>query len=151
MAGSINKVILVGNLGGDPEVRHSQDGNKIVTFNVATSDSWKDKSGERKDRTEWHRVVIFSSGLADVAEKYLKKGSKVYVEGQLRTRKWQDASGADKYSTEVVLSGFNAYMIMLDRTSGGEGGFDSDSMPSSADAGWDNTAPSGDIDDEIPF
>lgn len=151
MAGSINKVILVGNLGGDPEVRHSQDGNKIVTFNVATSDSWKDKSGERKDRTEWHRVVIFSSGLADVAEKYLKKGSKVYVEGQLRTRKWQDASGADKYSTEVVLSGFNAYMIMLDRTSGAEGGFDSESMPASADAGWDNTAPSGDIDDEIPF
>ena len=150
MAGSINKVILVGNLGGDPEVRHSQDGNKIVTFNVATSESWKDKSGERKDRTEWHRVVIFSPGLADVAEKYLKKGSKVYVEGQLRTRKWQDASGADKYSTEVVLSGFNAYMIMLDKTSGGFDGSD-DSMPSS-DAGWDNSAtPSGDIDDEIPF
>jgi len=149
MAGSINKVILVGNLGGDPEVRHSQDGNKIVTFNVATSESWKDKSGERKDRTEWHRVVIFSPGLAEVAEKYLKKGSKVYVEGQLRTRKWQDASGADRYSTEIVLSGFNAYMIMLDKTSGEFSG--SDDAGVSPDAGWDNSAPSGDIDDEIPF
>ena len=149
MAGSINKVILVGNLGGDPEVRHSQDGNKIVTFNVATSESWKDKSGERKDRTEWHRVVIFSPGLAEVAEKYLKKGSKVYVEGQLRTRKWQDASGADRYSTEIVLSGFNAYMIMLDKTSGEFSG--SDDAGASPDAGWDNSTPSGDIDDEIPF
>ncbi|MBP3615661.1 MAG: single-stranded DNA-binding protein [Alphaproteobacteria bacterium] len=149
MAGSINKVILVGNLGGDPEVRHSQDGNKIVTFNVATSESWKDKSGERKDRTEWHRVVIFSPGLAEVAEKYLKKGSKVYVEGQLRTRKWQDASGADRYSTEIVLSGFNAYMIMLDKTSGEFSS--SDDAGASPDAGWDNSTPSGDIDDEIPF
>ncbi|MBR1544559.1 MAG: single-stranded DNA-binding protein [Alphaproteobacteria bacterium] len=149
MAGSINKVILVGNLGGDPEVRHSQDGNKIVTFNVATSESWKDKSGERKDRTEWHRVVIFSPGLAEVAEKYLKKGSKVYVEGQLRTRKWQDQSGADRYSTEIVLSGFNAYMIMLDKTSGEFSV--SDDNGASPDAGWDNSAPSGDIDDEIPF
>ncbi len=148
MAGSINKVILVGNLGKDPEVKHSQDGNKIVTFNVATSETWKDKSGEKKDRTEWHRVVIFSPGLADVAEKYLKKGSKVYVEGQLRTRKWQDASGADKYSTEVVLSGFNAYMIMLDKTSGGD--FDSSESVGS-DAGWDNSDASVDIDDEIPF
>ena len=149
MAGSINKVILVGNLGGDPEVRHSQDGNKIVTFNVATSESWKDKSGERKDRTEWHRVVIFSPGLAEVAEKYLKKGSKVYVEGQLRTRKWQDASGADRYSTEIVLSGFNAYMIMLDKTFGEFSS--SDDVGASPDAGWDNSTPSGDIDDEIPF
>jgi len=149
MAGSINKVILVGNLGGDPEVRHSQDGNKIVTFNVATSESWKDKNGERKDRTEWHRVVIFSPGLAEVAEKYLKKGSKVYVEGQLRTRKWQDSTGADRYSTEIVLSGFNAYMIMLDKTSGEFSG--SDDTSASPDAGWDNSAPSGDIDDEIPF
>ena len=108
-----------------------------------------DKNGERKDRTEWHRVVIFSPGLADVAEKYLKKGSKVYVEGQLRTRKWQDASGADRYSTEIVLSGFNAYMIMLDKTSGD---FEpsEEGMPS-PDAGWDNSTPSGDIDDEIPF
>lgn len=149
MAGSINKVILVGNLGRDPEVRHSQDGNKIVTFNVATSETWKDKNGERKDRTEWHRIVIFSPGLAEVAEKYLKKGSKVYIEGQLRTRKWQDASGQDKYSTEVVLSGFNAYMIMLDKTSGDVEPTEDDSMPS-PDSGWDNTSTT-DIDDEIPF
>jgi single-strand DNA-binding protein len=159
MAGSINKVILVGNLGRDPEVKHSQDGNKIVTFNVATSETWKDKSGERQDRTEWHRVVIFSPGLADVAEKYLKKGSKVYVEGQIRTRKWTDASGVEKYSTEVVLSGFNAYMIMLDKSSGGEfGGSDSagegggwDSSGSSSSGGAATAAASAEIDDEIPF
>ncbi|MBD5398424.1 single-stranded DNA-binding protein [bacterium] len=149
MAGSINKVILVGNLGKDPEVKHSQDGNKIVTFNIATSETWKDKSGEKKDRTEWHRVVIFSPGLADVAEKYLKKGSKVYVEGQLRTRKWQDASGADKYSTEIVLSGFNAYMIMLDKSSGSD--YESSDSMGSSDAGWDNSDTAVDIDDEIPF
>jgi single-strand DNA-binding protein len=158
MAGSINKVILVGNLGRDPEVKHSQDGNKIVTFNVATSETWKDKAGEKQDRTEWHRVVIFSPGLADVAERYLKKGSKVYVEGQLRTRKWTDASGVEKYSTEVVLSGFNAYMIMLDKSSGGEFG----SGDSSEGSGWDNSGSSAssgggaasgstEIDDEIPF
>lgn len=149
MAGSINKVILVGNLGKDPEIKHSQDGNKIVTFNIATSETWKDKSGEKKDRTEWHRVVIFSPGLADVAEKYLKKGSKVYVEGQLRTRKWQDASGADKYSTEIVLSGFNAYMIMLDKSSGSD--FESSDSMGASDAGWDNSDTAVDIDDEIPF
>lgn len=150
MAGSMNKVMLIGNLGKDPDVKHSQDGNKIVTFNIATSETWKDKSGEKKDRTEWHRVVIFSPGLADVAEKYIKKGSKVYIEGQLRTRKWQDAAGLDKYSTEVVLSGFNAYMIMLDKTSGDfEAG---DSSEAGADAGWDNTATaSSNLDDEIPF
>ena len=148
MAGSINKVILVGNLGADPEVRHSQDGGKIVTFNIATSDSWKDKNGERKDRTEWHRIVIFSSGLADVAEKYLKKGAKVYIEGQIRTRKWQDNTGADKYSTEIVLSGYSGYMIMLDKNGPGENtSFQSDSEPS-----WDNSSvSSNDIDDEIPF
>lgn len=148
MAGSINKVILVGNLGADPEVRHSQDGSKIVTFNIATSDSWKDKNGERKDRTEWHRIVIFSSGLADVAEKYLKKGAKVYIEGQIRTRKWQDNTGADKYSTEIVLSGYSGYMIMLDKNGPGENtSFQSDSEPS-----WDNSSvSSNDIDDEIPF
>ncbi len=148
MAGSINKVILVGNLGRDPEIKHSQDGNKIVTFNIATSETWKDKNGEKKDRTEWHRVVIFSPGLAEVAEKYLKKGSKVYVEGQLRTRKWQDNSGQDKYSTEIVLSGFNAYMIMLDKSNGGDFEPSEDSMP---DSGWDNSETSVDIDDEIPF
>ncbi len=148
MAGSINKVILVGNLGADPEVRHSQDGGKIVTFNIATSDSWKDKNGERKDRTEWHRIVIFSSGLADVAEKYLKKGAKVYIEGQIRTRKWQDNTGTDKYSTEIVLSGYSGYMIMLDKNGPGENtSFQSDSEPS-----WDNSSvSSNDIDDEIPF
>ena len=150
MAGSVNKVILVGNLGRDPEVRHSQDGNKIVTFPLATSESWKDKSGEKQERTEWHRVVVFSQGLAEVAEKYLKKGSKVYVEGQIRTRKWQDNSGADKYSTEVVLSGFNGYLIMLDKngTNSGET-YTGDNMDAS-DSGWDNSAETQ-LDDEVPF
>ena len=108
MAGSVNKVILLGRLGADPETRHTQDGKPIVNMTVATSESWKDKNtGERREKTEWHRVVIFSEGLAKVASQYLKKGSKVYVEGQLQTRKWQDQEGKDRYSTEVVLSGFN--------------------------------------------
>jgi len=115
MAGSVNKVILVGNLGKDPEVRRMQDGRPVVNLSVATSDTWRDKAtGERKERTEWHRVVIFSEGLAKIAEQYLKKGSKVYLEGQLQTRKWQDQSGQDKYSTEVVLQGFNSALTMLD-------------------------------------
>src|SRR5579872_5428348 len=120
MAGSVNKVILVGNLGADPEVRTLPSGNKVVNLSVATSDSWRDKnSGERKEKTEWHRVVIFSEGLARVAEQYLRKGSKVYLEGALQTRKWQDQSGQDKYSTEVVLQGFNSQLTMLDRVGGG--------------------------------
>src|SRR3954451_1440051 len=115
MAGSVNKVILVGNLGKDPEVRRMQNGNPVVNLSVATSENWRDKnSGERKEKTEWHRVVIFSEGLAKVAEQYLHKGSKVYLEGQLQTRKWQDQSGQDKYSTEVVLQGFNSALTILD-------------------------------------
>src|SRR5437868_13304810 len=115
MAGSVNKVILVGNLGADPEVRRTQDGRPIVNLRVATSESWRDKAtGERKEKTEWHRVVIFSEGLAKVAEQYLKKGSKVYLEGALQTRKWQDKDGQDRYSTEVVLQGFNSALTLLD-------------------------------------
>src|SRR6218665_4156676 len=123
MAGSVNKVILVGNLGNEPEVRNLPSGGKVVNLSVATSESWRDRnSGERKERTEWHRVVIFSEGLAKVAEQYLHKGSKVYIEGQLQTRKWQDQSGADKYSTEVVLQGFNANLTLLDGKGDNAGG-----------------------------
>ena len=121
MAGSVNKVILVGNLGADPEIRRTQDGRPIVNLRIATSESWRDRnSGERRERTEWHRVVVFNEGLAKVAEQYLRKGSKVYIEGQLQTRKWQDQSGQDKYSTEIVLQGFNSTLTMLDGR--GEGG-----------------------------
>ena len=123
MAGSVNKVILVGNLGKDPESRSFANGGKVVSFSVATSENWKDRaSGERKDKTEWHNVSIFSEGLAGVAEKYLKKGSKVYLEGQLETRKWQDQSGNDRYSTDVVLRQFNSSMVLLDGREGGSGG-----------------------------
>ena len=124
MAGSVNKVILVGNLGADPEIRRTQDGRPIANLSIATSESWRDKnSGERREKTEWHRVVIFNEGLCKIAESYLKKGSKVYLEGQLQTRKWQDQSGQDKYSTEVVLQGFNGNLTMLDgRSEGGGGG-----------------------------
>src|SRR3954469_18452919 len=129
MAGSVNKVILVGNLGADPEVRTLPSGNKVVNLSLATSENWKDKtSGERREKTEWHRIVIFSEGLAKVAEQYLRKGAKVYIEGQLQTRKWTDQSGVEKYSTEVVLQGFNSNLTMLDgaRGGGGGGGFGSD-------------------------
>lgn len=123
MAGSVNKVILVGNLGRDPESRAFQNGGKVVELRIATSESWKDRnSGERREKTEWHTVKIFSEGLANVAERYLRKGSKVYLEGQLQTRKWQDQSGADRYSTEIVLQGFNAQMVLLDGPGGGQGG-----------------------------
>lgn len=124
MSGSVNKVILVGNLGADPEVRRMQDGRPVVNLRIATSETWRDRSsGERKERTEWHRVVIFNEGLAKVAENYLRKGSKVYIEGQLQTRKWQDQSGQERYSTEVVLQGFNSTLTMLDgRGEGGGGG-----------------------------
>lgn len=118
---SVNKVILIGNLGSDPEVRTLPSGGKVVNLSVATSDSWRDKnSGERKERTEWHRVVIFSEGLTRVAEQYLHRGSKVYLEGSLQTRKWQDQSGQDKFSTEVVLQGFNSSLVMLDGKSDGQ-------------------------------
>src|SRR5947208_15134433 len=123
MAGSVNKVILVGNLGADPEVRRMQDGRPVVNLRVATSESWREKAtGERKEKTEWHRVVIFNEGLAKVAEQYLKKGSKVYLEGQLQTRKWTDQQGVEKYSTGVDLQGFNSALTLLHRPGGGGGG-----------------------------
>ncbi|QJU60001.1 single-stranded DNA-binding protein [Sphingomonas sp. AP4-R1] len=120
MAGSVNKVILVGNLGRDPESRSFQNGGKVVELRIATSETWKDRSsGERKEKTEWHTVKLFNEGLANTAERYLRKGSKVYIEGQLQTRKWQDQSGADRYSTEIVLQGFNGTLVMLDGPQGG--------------------------------
>jgi single-strand DNA-binding protein len=163
MAGSVNKVILVGNLGADPEVRRTQDGRPIVNLRIATSETWRDKAtGERKEKTEWHRVVIFSEGLAKVAEQYLKKGSKVYLEGALQTRKWQDKDGQDRYSTEIVLQGFNSTLTMLDGR-GGAGGGASDSAgdfgspgptaarrPAMAGAGGGGGR-RDDMDDEIPF
>lgn len=122
MSGSVNKVILIGNVGQDPEVRHTQDGKPIVNLNVATSETWRDKTtGERREKTEWSKVVIFSEGLAKIAEQYVRKGSKIYVEGQLQTRKWQDQSGADRYTTEVVLQGFNSTLTMLDAARSGQG------------------------------
>jgi single-strand DNA-binding protein len=146
MAGSVNKVILVGNLGRDPEVRRTTSGEPIVNFSVATSESWRDKSsGERKERTEWHRVVIFNENLAKVAEQYLRKGSKVYLEGQLSTRKWTDKDGAEKYTTEVVLNRFRGELVMLDGK--GEGSSGPRSGPAEAPASFDR----GDMDDEIPF
>lgn len=175
MAGSVNKVILIGNLGADPEIRRTQDGRPIANLNIATSETWRDRnSGERKEKTEWHRVVIFNEGLCKVAEQYLKKGAKVYIEGQLQTRKWQDKDGQDKYSTEVVLQGFNSTLTMLDgRGEGGGGGarggsadyggggggnFGDDYGQSSTPArsGGGNTGGGGggfsrDMDDDIPF
>jgi len=123
MAGSVNKVIIVGNLGRDPESKSFQNGGKVVNLRIATSESWKDRnSGERKEKTEWHSVAIFNEGLANVAERFLRKGSKVYIEGQLQTRKWQDAQGQDRYSTEIVLQGFNSVLTMLDGPQGGGSG-----------------------------
>jgi single-strand DNA-binding protein len=158
MAGSVNKVTLVGNLGKDPEIRTGQSGIKIVNLRVATSDSWNDKaSGERKEQTEWHSVVIMNDRLADVAERYLKKGSKVYLEGKLQTRKWTDNSGQERYTTEVLLGRFGAEMVLLDRNpnSGSEdyGARASAAKPAAARAGgssWD-AKPAVDLDDEIPF
>lgn len=159
MSGSVNKVILVGNLGADPEIRRTQDGRPIANLRVATTETWRDRNtGERRERTEWHRVVIFNEGLCKIAEQYLRKGSKVYIEGQLQTRKWQDQSGQDRYSTEVVLQGFNSALTMLD-TRGGGGGSDYDSPGGGGDfgssgpmqGGGGRGGPSGDMDDEIPF
>tara|TARA_Y100000588_G_C13793156_1_gene727549 strand:- start:59 stop:529 length:471 start_codon:yes stop_codon:yes gene_type:complete len=156
MAGSINKVILVGNLGRDPEIRAMQDGREIANLTIATSENWKDKNtGERKEKTEWHRVAIFNDGLVKVAKNYLNKGSKVYIEGQLQTRKWQDQNGQERYTTEIVLQGFNGNLTMLDSRGGSGGGMQ--------DSGNDNynQSPSfgqmpanqghADLDDEIPF
>jgi len=162
MAGSVNKVILVGNLGKDPEIRRTQDGRAIANLSVATSETWRDKgTGERKEKTEWHRVVIFNEGLAKVAEQYLKKGAKVYVEGQLQTRKWTDQSGAEKYTTEVVLQGFNSNLTMLDGRGGGgsfggdDGGSDFRSVGPSSGPAPRRAVPAGarnnDMDDDIPF
>ena len=163
MAGSVNKVMLIGNLGKDPEVRTMQNGNKVANITLATSENWKDKNtGERKEKTEWHRVVIFGN-LAGIAESYLKKGSKVYVCGQLQTRKWQDQSGQDKYTTEVVLQGYGGELTMLDSRGGGssrgsgEGGGSYGTPEPSVGGkdggeagGWD-AGPSAEMDDEIPF
>lgn len=159
MAGSINKVILVGNLGADPEIRQTKDGKPIANLSIATSESWKDRNtGERREKTEWHRVVIFNEGLSRIAEQYLRKGSKVYIEGQLQTRKWQDQSGQDKYTTEIVLQGFNGNLTMLDGRRDGQ-----NSMSGSSDYGGSSMdgppGPSGgssgsgsyELDDDIPF
>lgn len=147
MAGSLNKVILIGNLGRDPEVRRLNSGDPVVNLSVATSETWRDKaSGERKERTEWHRVVIFNENLAKVAEQYLKKGAKVYLEGALQTRKWTDKDGAEKYSTEIVLNRFNGTMVMLDGRSGGGGG-DGGRGTNETPANFQRD----EMDDEIPF
>ena len=161
MSGSVNKVILVGNLGRDPEVRSMQSGDKVCNLSVATSERWKDRnSGEMQEKTEWHRVVLFDQKLVEVAEKYLNKGAKVYLEGQLQTRKWTDQSGTEKYSTEVVLQRFRGVLTMLDsRGGGGEGGggggYDSapayDQQPAVAAGGGGGMGGGDDLDDEIPF
>ena len=164
MAGSVNKVILVGNLGADPVVRHTQDGKPIVNLSIATSESWKDRSsGERKEKTEWHRVVIFNEGIAKVAEQYLKKGSSVYIEGQLQTRKYTDKDGVEKYSTEVVLQNFNSTLTMLGGKPGsgegaGAGGFgggddfgSSSPMERPRSGGAAKQSFARDLDDEVPF
>ncbi|MFC3050928.1 single-stranded DNA-binding protein [Kordiimonas pumila] len=170
MAGSINKVILVGNLGRDPEVRTMNDGSPVVNLSIATSETWRDRSsGERRERTEWHRVVIFNENIAKVAQNYLKKGSKVYVEGALQTRKWTDQSGVEKYTTEIVLQKFRGELTMLDGREGGSGGGFGDSQSGYGDSGYDSgfsggnqggSAPASgggmggsaaDLDDEIPF
>ncbi|MBR0721042.1 single-stranded DNA-binding protein [Bradyrhizobium manausense] len=165
MAGSVNKVILVGNLGKDPEIRRTQDGRPIANLSIATSETWRDKnSGERKEKTEWHRVVIFNEGLCKVAEQYLKKGAKVYIEGALQTRKWTDQSGVEKYSTEVVLQGFNSTLTMLDGRGGGGGGGSFGDEPGGdfGSSGPGSSAPrravaaggggrNNDMDDDIPF
>jgi single-strand DNA-binding protein len=165
MAGSVNKVILIGNLGADPEIRRTQDGRPVANLRLATSESWRDKAtGERKEKTEWHRVVIFNENLCRIAEQYLKKGSKVFIEGQLQTRKWQDQSGQDRYSTEVVLQGFRGELTLLDRAgssgvgdlgsddAGGEFGSSGPTRKVAAAAGAGaRGGRGGDMDDEIPF
>ena len=167
---SINKVILLGNVGGDPEIRNTSDGREIASFSLATTEYWKDKNtGERKDKTEWHRIAVFSQGLVGIVKNYVKKGSKLYIEGQLQTRKWTDANGVDKYNTDVVLQGFNATLQMLDSTGRSNSGGGSDD----GNSGYNNNSPSsskssnnsankntknndmaefnGDLDDDIPF
>lgn len=166
MAGSVNKVILVGNLGRDPEIRSTQDGTRVANLSLATSESWRDKSsGERRERTEWHRVVVFNDRIVDVCERFLKKGSKIYIEGALQTRKWTDQSGAEKYTTEVVLQKFRGELTMLDGRSGGGAGAEDDAGGGFSDSGSSSSSSSGpgrmgrapagagggDLDDDIPF
>ncbi|MGV6840523.1 MAG: single-stranded DNA-binding protein [Planktomarina sp.] len=173
MAGSVNKVILIGNLGQDPEVRNFQNGGKVCNLSIATSETWKDRNtGERRERTEWHRVAIFSEPLVRVAEQYLRKGSKVYIEGQLETRKWQDQSGQDRYTTEVTLRPYRSELTMLDGRGdnagaqggggymadqsgggygGGNSGYGNGGPSSGGNSGYSSPAPAGDLDDEIPF
>jgi single-strand DNA-binding protein len=165
MAGSINKVILIGNLGADPEIRRTQDGRPIANLRIATSENWKDRnSGERRERTEWHRVVIFNEGLCKIAEQYLRKGSKVYIEGQLQTREWEDQSGQKRYSTEVVLQGFNSSLTMLDGRNDGGGRFASGGDQDYSGGNFGQSGPmdkssgggggssfQNDMDDDIPF
>ncbi len=172
MAGSVNKVILVGNLGKDPEIRSFQNGGKVANFSIATSESWKDKNtGEKREKTDWHNIAIFNEGLVRVAEQYLRKGSKVYIEGQLQTRKWTDQSGTDKYTTEVVLQNYNGTLVMLDgRSDGGGSGGGTGGMRNSGGSGnsWGNDgggssggnfggsnqgggAFDSDLDDDVPF
>jgi single-strand DNA-binding protein len=161
MAGSVNKVILVGNLGRDPEIRSTSGGQRIANFSLATSETWRDKSsGERKEKTEWHRIVIFNERLVDVVEKYVKKGAKLYIEGALQTRKWTDNSGQERYSTEVVLQNFRGELTMLDGARGGGGGgfagepdHGHDEAPAQGGGGRPERrpAPASDLDDEIPF
>ncbi|MFN4169203.1 MAG: single-stranded DNA-binding protein [Pannonibacter phragmitetus] len=144
MAGSVNKVILVGNLGADPEIRRTQDGRPIANLRIATSETWRDRgSGERRERTEWHRVVIFNEGLCKIAEQYLRKGAKVYIEGQLQTRKWQDQSGQERFSTEVVLQGFNSALTMLDGRGEGGGGGGGGALPDYGSGGGYDGGSSG--------
>jgi single-strand DNA-binding protein len=167
MAGSVNKVILVGNLGRDPEIRSTSGGQRVANFSLATSETWRDKnSGERKEKTEWHRIVIFNDRLVDVVEKYVKKGAKLYIEGALQTRKWTDNSGQERYSTEIVLQNFRGELTMLDSRGGGGGG-GGGSFAAEPDQGYDEApaqsgggggarperrpAPAADLDDEIPF
>ncbi len=158
MAGSVNKVILIGNLGRDPEIRSTQDGTRVANLSVATSESWKDReSGERRERTEWHRVVIFNEHLVEIVEKYLRKGSKVYLEGQLQTRKWQDQSGQDRYTTEVVMNRYRGELTMLDSRRDTEdagdygGGAGGGRAPEPAGADRAPEPAGADLDDEIPF
>ncbi|NWG45813.1 MAG: single-stranded DNA-binding protein [Alphaproteobacteria bacterium] len=158
MPGSVNKVILIGNLGADPEIKQTQDGRPVGRLRIATSESWRDKTtGERREKTEWHNVVLFSEGLCRVAQQYLRKGSKVYIEGQLQTRKWQDQSGQDRYTTEVVLQGFNSVLTMLDGRSGaggGEAGFGESGGGYGGGSGGGGGAGGGlkdDLNDDIPF
>ena len=152
MAGSVNKVILVGNLGRDPEVRHTNDGMPIVQLSVATSEQWRDKTtGDRRERTEWHRVVIFNERLGEVAQKFLHKGSKVYLEGQLQTRKWTDQQGQERYTTEVVLQRYRGELTMLDSRGGGDGGGGAYDTSGGGVQSGGSSSGGGDLDDEIPF